>query len=154
MGIEVPIIILLISLPVYFLIREILKKLKLGTEKNRWLITFVITLFVSPIMYVLSIMIWMYSISYYPRQDFDNQQWITEKDERFKMSEDIIESKLLIGKSKVEIVELLGDDFYSYDNNHISYDLGHPPGLVNIDPDVLDIYFENGKVIKVDQHET
>ena len=154
MGIEVPIIILLISLPVYFLIREILKKLKLGTEKNRWLITFLITLLVSPVMYILSIMIWMFSISYYPSQDFDKQQWSTEKHERFKMSEDIIESKLLIGKSKIEVIEILGDDFYTYDINHIAYDIGHVPGFFNIDPDVLDIYFENGKVIKVDQHET
>ena len=70
------------------------------------------------------------------------------------MSEDIIESKLLIGKTKQEIVELLGDDYYSYNENHIAYDLGFVPGLLNIDPDVLDIYFENGKVIKVDQHGT
>ncbi|MGI9527242.1 MAG: hypothetical protein ACR2MS_09050 [Weeksellaceae bacterium] len=70
------------------------------------------------------------------------------------MSEDIIESKILIGKTKEEITELLGQDFYSYGENHIAYELGFVPGLFNIDPDVLDIYFENGKATKVEQHQT
>jgi hypothetical protein len=70
------------------------------------------------------------------------------------MSNDIIKSNLLIGKTKKDVIELLGDDFYSYDENHIAYDLGFVPGLLNIDPDVRDIYFENGRVIKVGQHET
>ena len=70
------------------------------------------------------------------------------------MSNDIIKSEILIGKTKEEVIELLGDDFYTYNENHIAYDLGFVPGLFNIDPDVLDIYFEKGKVIKVDQHET
>ena len=56
--------------------------------------------------------------------------------------------------TKKEISELLGQDFYSYNENHIAFELGFVPGLFNIDPDVLDIYFENGKVIKVKQHET
>jgi len=60
----------------------------------------------------------------------------------------------LIGKTKDEVIELLGDDFYSYDENHIVYDLGFVPELLNIDPDVLDIYFENGKVVKVRQYGT
>lgn len=35
-----------------------------------------------------------------------------------------------------------------------TYAFGFVPGMFNIGPDVLDIYFENGKVIKVEQHET
>jgi hypothetical protein len=98
--------------------------------------------------------LWIFSASYYPSNDFDKQEWEANVEERYKMSEDIIESKILIGKTKEEITKLLGQDFYSYNENHIAYELGFVPGLFNIDPDVLDIYFENGKVIKVEQHQT
>ena len=108
----------------------------------------------SPIVYIGLIYLWIFSISYYPTNDFDKQTWKSNPEERYKMSEDIIESKKLIGKTKQEIVELLGNDFYSYSENHIAYGVGFVPGLFNIDPDVLDIYFENGKVTKVGQHET
>ena len=105
-------------------------------------------------MYVGIIMIWIFSVSYYPKTDFNKQEWNENKEERYKISNDIIKSEILIGKTKDEVIELLGDDFYSYDESHIAYDLGFVPGLFNIDPDVLDIYFEKGKVVKVGQHET
>lgn len=108
----------------------------------------------SPIIYIGLIFLWIFSISYYPPNDFDAQEWKTNVEERYKMSEDIIESEMLIGKTKREITELLGQDFYSYRENHIAYELGFVPGLFNIDPDVLDIYFEDGIVTKVEQHET
>ncbi len=69
------------------------------------------------------------------------------------MSKDIINSKMLIGKTKSEVIELLGNDFSTYDDNHIIYDLGFVPGLLTIDPDILDIYFNEDKVIRVEQHE-
>ena len=154
MSPEVPIIILILAFPVYFLSKWILKKFKLGNDKNRKFLAIIPTIIISPILYVGIIMIWIFSISYYPKAEFNKQKWESNKDERYKLSNDIIKSELLIGKTKDEVINLLGNDFYKYDDNHIAYDLGFVPGLFNIDPDVLDIYFENGKVIKVGQHET
>jgi hypothetical protein len=154
MGIEVPIIIVILAIPVYFLLKWILKKLKIGDNKNRKFLAIIQTIILSPLLYVGIILVWFFSVSYYPKTDFNKQEWNENKEERYKMSNDLIKNELLIGKSKIEVSELLGDDFYSYDENHIAYDLGFVPGLFNIDPDVLDIYFENGKVIKVGQHET
>ena len=154
MGIEVPIIIVIIAIPVYFLLKWILKKLKIGDSKNRKFLAIIPTIILSPLLYVGIIIVWFFSVSYYPKTDFNKQEWTGNKEERYKMSNDLIKSEFLIGKSKIEVSELLGDDFYSYNENHIAYDLGFVPGLFNIDPDVLDIYFENGKVIKVGQHET
>ncbi|MEL0645351.1 hypothetical protein V6251_13240 [Olleya sp. Ti.3.14] len=154
MSIEVPFIILILAIPTYFLSKWILKRLNLGNEKSRKLIALIPTIFFSPIIYIGLIYLWIFSASYYPSNDFDKQEWETNVEERYKMSEDIIESKILIGKTKEEITKLLGQDFYSYNENHIAYELGFVPGLFNIDPDVLDIYFENGKVTKVEQHQT
>lgn len=149
MSPEVPIIILILAIPVYFLSKWILKKFKFGNDKSRKFLAIIPTIIVSPILYVGIIMIWIFSISYYPKTDFNKQKWESNKDERYKMSKDIIKSELLIGKTKDEVINLLGNDFFKYNDNHIAYDLGFVPRLFNIDPDVLDIYFENGKVIKV-----
>ncbi len=154
MSPEVPVIILILAVPVYFLTKLIFNRLKLGNEKNRKYLAIIPTVIFSPLLYVGIIMIWVFSVSYYPETDFSKQEWKENKEERYKMSNDIIESEMLIGKTKEEVIELLGDDFYSYDEGHIAYDLGFVPGLFNIDPDVLDIYFENSKVTKVGKHET
>lgn len=70
------------------------------------------------------------------------------------MSENIIASKMLIGKSKEQVINLLGKKYFVYHNNHYSYYLGMVPGINNIDPDLLDVYFENDIVVTVGQHES
>jgi hypothetical protein len=154
MSPEVPIIILILAIPVYFFTKWILNKLKIGNEKNRKYLAIIPTVVLSPLLYVEIIMIWFFSVSYYPKTDFDKQEWNNNKEERYKMSKDIINSEMLIGKTKEEVIGLLGDDFYSYDENSIEYDLGFVTLLFNIDPDVLVIYFEKCKVIKVEQRQT
>ncbi|MDC6362395.1 MULTISPECIES: hypothetical protein [Flavobacteriaceae] len=152
MSPDVPIIVLILAIPTYFMCKWTLRKLKIGNDENRKFIAILPTLILSPIVYIGLIAIWIISISYYPNKDFERSKWKLNVEERYEMSSDIIESNILIGKTKEEITELLGPDFYSHGENHISYELGHVPGLFNIDPDYLDIYFENGVVNKVQQH--
>jgi hypothetical protein len=154
MSYEVPLLILILAIPVYFLSIWFLNKFKLGNEKNRKFLAIIPTILLSPILFGGIIQLWIFSISYYPKTDFNKQEWASNKEERYKMSNDIMESNLLIGKTKDEVITLMGNDFYKYDDNHIAYDLGFVPGLFKIDPDVLDIYFKNGKVFKVGQHES
>jgi hypothetical protein len=151
MSIEVPVIILILAIPTYFLSKWVLKKLKFGNDKDRKYIALFPTLILSPILYFGIILLWMFSISYYPSNEFNKQEWEANHEERYKMSEDIIDSKMLIGKTKEEITRLLGQDFWAINENHIAYKLGTLPRLFNIDPDALNIYFENEKVIKVEQ---
>jgi hypothetical protein len=151
MSIEVPVIILILAIPTYFLSKWVLKKLKFGNDKDRKYIALFPTLILSPILYFGIILLWMFSISYYPSNEFNKQEWEANHEERYKMSEDIIDSKMLIGKTKEEITRLLGQDFWAINKNHIAYKLGTLPRLFNIDPDALNIYFENEKVIKVEQ---
>ncbi len=154
MSPEVYIIVIILAVPIYLLSKWVLKKMKIGTIKNRKFLALIPTAILSPILYVGIIMIWIFSMAYYPKSDFDQHEWMVNQEERYKMTDDIIESEFLIGKTKEEVMELLGKDFYSYNENHMAYDLGFVPGLFNIDPDVLDIYFKDGIVIKVIQHET
>lgn len=82
------------------------------------------------------------------------KKWFADKEQRYEMSEDIIKTKVLLGKTKSEIRQILGDEGNTDESDYWSYYLGFRPGFANIDPDVLDIEFKNGKVIEVRQHET
>ena len=152
MSIEVPIIILIIAIPIYFLSKFILNKLKIGDDYNRKYFAVIPAAIISPLIYALLIISWIFCIEYYPKKHFDKQKWDTHIEERYTMSKNIIESEILIGKTKEEVIDLLGNDYTNYGKEHIGYYLGTVPRLFNIDPDFLDIYFENGKVIKVSQH--
>jgi hypothetical protein len=95
MSPEVPIIILILAIPVYFLTKLILKKLKLGNEKNRKYLSIIPTVILSPILYVGIIMIWVFTVSYYPTSEFNKNESKTNVEERYKLSENIIESKII-----------------------------------------------------------
>jgi hypothetical protein len=154
MSPEVPIIVLILAIPTYFICKWIMTKLKIGEEKNRKLLALIPTVILSPIIYVGLVVIWFFSISYYPSNDFDKNEWESNVEERYEMSEDIIESEMLIGKTKDEVIQILGNDFSLNTEKRLSYELGFAPGLFNIDPSYLDIKFENGKVISVHQYES
>ena len=100
------------------------------------------------------IIIWVFSISYHPSNNFDRKKWFADEEKRYELSEDIIDSKLLIGKTKAEVRQILGNEENTDKSDHWTYYLGFKPGLFSIDPDVLTIDFENGKAIYAGQHET
>ncbi|WP_335965694.1 hypothetical protein [Galbibacter sp. PAP.153] len=144
----------IIAFLTFFFLKWILKKLKVGSKNSRNSMAIFSALIASPFIYFGIIFLWMFSASYYPSEEFYKKEWDTHVEERYKMSKHIIESQMLIGKTKAEITVLLGKEFYTYNENHIAYTLGFVPGLFNIDPDVLDVIFKNGKVIEVAQHES
>ena len=83
---------------------------------------------------------------------FNKAQWKTQPRTRYKMAEDIIENKLIIGKTKQEIVLLLGEDImYSNANKkeQFVYSLGTPPSFFETKKEKLIIIFENDTVVKV-----
>ena len=151
---EIVVTILIFAILIYFLSKWILKRLKLGNEKNRKIISSIIAIIFSPTTYVGLIVIWSSIANYYPKEEFSKVKWDNNIEERYVMSKDIIKNKILIGKTKDEVIELLGNEFQKYDENHIAYSLGTVPGFFNLDPDVLDIFFGDARVIKVSQHNT
>ncbi|MCL2346660.1 MAG: hypothetical protein FWC50_00215 [Planctomycetaceae bacterium] len=156
MSLENLIINLIIATPIYFLSKFFLKKANLGNDKNRKYIAVLSTVIISPIINFLLVLSFIFYMTYYPTEPFDQQKWETNIEKRYTMSEDVIKSKMLIGKTKEEVVKLLGKECTNCDDEgeHISYHLGLVPGIANIDPDILEIYFENGKVVKVSQRRT
>jgi hypothetical protein len=91
----------------------------------------------------------------YPKIKFDKNIWDEYINARFTMTKDIIKNKVLLGKTKDEVIELLGNEYHNYGNeNLLCYYVGFVPQFVSIDPDILMIHFENGIAKKVKQLET
>ena len=91
------------------------------------------------------------TLIYQFEERFDTEQWISQPSMRYKMVDEIIENKLLIGKSKEEVTVLLGSPNSSSTNgkDFYLYRLGIPPSFTESKKEQLLIVFENNKVAKV-----
>lgn len=150
---EIPIIALLIAVPTFLCWRWLFKK----TIQTAWVrqgATWGATLVSVPLLYIAFIVAYISVVTYYPDRDFNREKWIADQETRYEYARDIIESKMLMGKTKAEVRELLGDDGHRDTSDYWPYYLGFRPGLFNLDPDVLVIEFKEGKVVNVQQHET
>ncbi|WP_452229235.1 MULTISPECIES: hypothetical protein [unclassified Lacinutrix] len=82
---------------------------------------------------------------------FNEQQWRSERTTRYKLAADIMESELLIGKTKKEVIALLGPASPSTltGSEHLLYALGKPPSFLESKAEKLVIIFENSFAIEV-----
>lgn len=136
-----------IAIPVFLFLRWLLAKTELG-KKTRNILEISGSVVLAPAIFIGSIYGFLYALHYHPNKDFDRQAWAKDPWQRYEMSQDIIESRLLIGKPKREVELLLGDECDIY-IDRCSYMLGFEPGIFSMDPTNLVITFENGKVVKV-----
>ena len=83
---------------------------------------------------------------------FSKENWKTYPHKRYKMADEIIENKLIIGKTKQEIIFLLGQNMSSSKVNskeQLVYPLESPPSFFETKKEKLIISFENSTVVKV-----
>jgi hypothetical protein len=152
-SLEVYFILIILGVPIFLISRWLLKKL-IKVEKTRKIATWIVTLIATPLVYIGLIMLWLFAIAYHPNHDFDKQKWSADKEKRYELSDDIINSKMLIGKTKAEVRQILGEEGNADQSDFWNYYIGFEPSFANIDPDYLVIEFKQGKVIKVRQRET
>jgi amino acid transporter len=152
MGLDVIIINLILAIPTFLLCRLILRRIK--DKWKRQLSIWLATLTLTPIIYFGLITGWVSFVSYYPERDFDKTKWETDIERRYEMTDDLVKNRKLIGKTKEEIKELLGQEGVSFDGSRWTYYIGFKPSLFGIDPDVLEIEFKEGKVSKSWTRET
>lgn len=152
LSIEVYFILIILGIPTFYFWRWLFKKF-VKVDAKRKIATWLATIFLTPIIYVGLVLLWVFSISYYPTHDFDRQKWLNDKDKRYELSGNLIKSKMLIGKSKIEIRQLLGDESDNKDSFNVwTFGLGIRPALFNIDDSYLQVEFLEDKVINVEQH--
>ena len=149
-SIEVYFFLIIISLPVFFFWKWLFKKL-IPAFRTRIILTWITTIVITPIIYVGIVFLVFFIIESYPKNDFDRKLWLSDKDERYELTDDIINKKTLIGKSKDQVLEILGDENNSNTDNW-SYYIGFKPEIGNIDPNSLRIDFKNNRVVNVWVH--
>lgn len=146
----IPIIIVIAGILTFFICRWLLKKI-IQTPRKRKVITWVTTVVFTPFLLTGIIALYFFCTSYYPNKTFDKTLWVEKSQKRYELASDLIERKLLVGKTKKEVREILGDNGENLDkDNSWYYYLGYPPGqMFNLDPDVLCIEFKNDRVFSV-----
>ena len=88
----------------------------------------------------------------YGSKQFNKKKWAEYPQERYRMTDNLIKSGILIGKTKEEVLNLLTDDCkqFSMENNSWMYYTKVKPGWRNADIEILDVFFNSGKVINVE----
>ena len=151
-----------VTLIVFLLIVFILVFLFVNTiDKRKWL-TFIISIIATPFVYFYGFypMVNIFS-SYHHEKYFDSSSWKDNPSLRYEMSDDLVESKELIGRSKGDVKFLLGnyewlswnDSIHGKDANYWNYGLGIEPGAMNDQKDNMLIVFKNNKVVDVELYQ-
>jgi hypothetical protein len=150
-SLEVYLILLVLSIPCYFLWRWLFTKfikVVIARKVAIWTATIILT----PLLYIGLMTLILFIMTYYPNREFNSDNWKNMPEKRYELSRDIINNKRLTGKSKAEIKNLLGYGDKDVKSNDWYYDLGYRPELFNIDPSILEIRFQGDSVIDVIQH--
>ena len=91
-----------------------------------------------------------FSLIWIFEDQYDKDVWMNTPTERYKMADDIIESQMLLNKSKIEVIELLGEpNAVLSDQNAFVYKLGSPPSFFSETKEHLLVVFTQNSVSKV-----
>lgn len=142
------IIFLVLAVPVFFVVKWIFDKINPSRNSLKnpflWLTTIVVT----PIIYIGLIYTWILLSTYYPERDFDKEAWANNREKRYEYADDLVDNHKLIGLSKKDVIEMLGEP-ESENDSTIKYYIGYSPRhIISIDPDYLEISFKGGKAWK------
>ena len=148
MSPEVAIIILIIAIPTFFVLRWILKRFIKDRKTRNWT-SIIGTIIIAPILYVGLGSAFISYLFYVPQYDFDRQKWFADKHTRFEMRDDIVENEILIGKSKSEIIDFIGNPEFGDSTKIWTYDLGISTAGFGWQFNNLELTFKNEKVKEV-----
>lgn len=148
MSIEVPIILTIIAIIIFYTTFWVVKKYNKNSKKAK-ITAIAISIISTPLAYYGLILLLISYIEYIPESTFNEQKWRTETTSRYKMRDDIINNQILKLKNKSEVVTLLGNPSNSTSDNQWVYDLGISSAGLGVQFHSLQITFKNNVVAKV-----
>lgn len=154
MSTEVYITILVIGIVTFFVLRWTLKRI-IKTDKDlRTALTWIGTIVLTPLIYFGLIIALFSAMFYEPTRDFDKEKWFADKEKRYEMRDDLVNSEILKNKNKKEVADILGlPDFETDTTNIWNYDLGTSGAGLGWQFNTLLITFDNDRVTKVEKQE-
>lgn len=140
---------LFIAVPLFLVIQWALKNL-IKTRWHRIGTTIGTTLILTPIICLLLIQLLLFAIQYEPSQSFDKSGWLMDKDDRLEMADNIVSSKILIGKDSNQVLETLGKPTLIGDQTQYwRYDMGMGRGGLGFMFHYLVVNFSKDTVVSV-----
>ena len=129
-------------------------------DKRKWL-SIVVSLVLTPIVYfyVFYPILNIFS-SYHHQKYFNSEAWLEKPNLRYEMTNNILKTDTLIGKTKPEVQKLLGtyewlswnDSIKNHDDNLWNYALGQLPGAMNTKKECMTVVFKNDKVAQIETY--
>lgn len=129
-------------------------------DKRKWL-TLIISIVLTPVVYfyVFYPMLNIFS-SYHHQKYFNSEAWKETPSLRYEMSDDLINSRVLVGQTQEKVETLLGtyewlswnEALKNHDLNQWNFSMGIEPGAFNEDKEILKVNFNNGKVSTVETY--
>ncbi len=119
-------------------------------RRNLW--AAICAVIASPVIYTLVVLAVLFYVNSAPERAFDREWWLNNSNRRFEMAGDIIGSRMLLGKTKQEVVRLLGNDYQNSNeegSTSIGYNLGFSSDALNLPDKKLNIEFDGDKVVNV-----
>lgn len=144
------IIFFLIGIPTFFTLRRILKRFIKVTKTRNWISIFA-SVVITPILFIGIILFYSIFLTYDKQRDFDQEKWFADTQSRFEMCDYLIESEILKGKTKSEVLELLGKPDYLNSDYLWTYYLGLSKSGFGVRLNYLQLIFENEKVSDVNK---
>ncbi|WP_051189721.1 hypothetical protein [Daejeonella oryzae] len=146
---EVYIIYFLIGLTTFFLWRHLFRRY-IRNEGIRKIATWAATLFGIPFIYAGLIAALLFGITYEHSLDFNQLKWMKDREKRYQMANDLIESKILIGKDTSQVKQILGIANSVNTDGEWVYTMGMGGGGLGFMFHNLIIKFDNHKVLAVE----
>lgn len=151
---------LLIGIILFLLFKWLFGKFLIKRNLKLFL-NIITTIILTPIVYYFAVTT-LFSIlffEYHPENKFESKKWIENEQTRHEMRNDLINSKILLGKTKSELFEILGEPQSTFiiNNdtiNNFNYYMGSVGHGMGIKMYQLNIEFKNEKVEKVENIES
>lgn len=150
-----PIILSLTLLSTFFSTILISKRKYKFETRKAFIRALLVTVAVVLVFYLIFVATVLGVISYVEETQFDQLEWNTKVNERWKMRKDIVEGKLLIGLDSMAVKETLGNPTFNkkLDNTWIYNFGGHSESLGFVFSN-LQVKFKQNKVVKVSYLDT
>lgn len=151
------ILLLFIGTPVFFISRSKMKRKKREGVLLKATVYGLLSALSIPVLILCFLLSMTVKNEYFLRkEEFNKEHWAdTIYNDRYHFSRDIIESKLLNDKTEYEILELLGNKFIvARDSTQIIYFTGYQSSFMTQVPRTLEVFLENGNVIRVTMNKT
>jgi NADH:ubiquinone oxidoreductase subunit 5 (subunit L)/multisubunit Na+/H+ antiporter MnhA subunit len=149
LSIEGYIIALTIAFPTFFFLKWLFKKF-IKPSNTQKPVTWLTTLLLVPVIYEVIVSVFFIILFHEPNIDFDKSKWTVDRENRFKMAKNIIDSEILIGKDTNQIKQLLGNPYLRNASSKAwNYDMGTGGGGLGFLFHTLYIKFDKNKVASV-----